>query len=134
MNLCSLILVLLLSVFPPGASYTAKGKATFYADRMQGHATTSGERYDKAKLTAAHATLPFNTLVEVTNLKNGKKVIVRINDRKAHSRHFVIDLSRAAASEIDMVRDGVGSVSLLEVKDAVEGQQDEPLTVSTTAP
>lgn len=130
MNLCSVILVLLLSFYNNSALYTAEGKATYYADRFQGQRTTSGERYDKKLLTAAHVTLPFNTLVQVTNLKNGKSVIVRINDRKARSRTNIIDLSRAAAEEIDLIRAGVAPVKLQEVrKDDLE-QQETPLAVS----
>ncbi|MFD2515454.1 septal ring lytic transglycosylase RlpA family protein [Pontibacter locisalis] len=130
MNLCSVILVLLLSFYNNSTLYTAEGKATYYADRFQGQRTTSGERYDKKLLTAAHVTLPFNTLVQVTNLKNGKSVIVRINDRKARSRTNIIDLSRAAAEEIDLIRAGVAPVKLQEVrKDDLE-QQETPLAVS----
>ncbi len=132
MKICSIILVLLLSFFSTPTFYTAQGKATFYSDRMQGHRTTSGDRYDKNLLTAAHATLPFNTLVQVTNVKNGKSVIVKINDRKARNRHTIIDLSRAAAAEIDLIRAGVGVVKLKEVEKEKEQQPDSPLAVSET--
>ncbi|MDX5421708.1 MAG: septal ring lytic transglycosylase RlpA family protein [Hymenobacteraceae bacterium] len=132
MNICSIILVSLLSFFTSVAAYTAEGKASYYADRMHGHRTASGERYDKNQLTAAHATLPFNTLVQVTNLSNGKTVVVKINDRMARSRHTIIDLSRAAAREIDLIRAGVGKVSLKQVENEGEGQQDVPLIVSDT--
>ncbi|WP_299821348.1 septal ring lytic transglycosylase RlpA family protein [uncultured Pontibacter sp.] len=130
MNICSIILVLLLSFFNNTTSYFAEGKATYYADRMHGQRTASGDRYDKKQLTAAHATLPFNTLVQVTNLKNGKSVIVKINDRKAKSRHIIIDLSRAAAEEIGLIRDGITTVKLTEVEKEEEKQQDIPLAVS----
>ena len=132
MNICSIILVSLLSFFTSVAAYTAEGKASYYADRMHGHRTASGERYDKNQLTAAHATLPFNTLVQVTNLSNGKTVVVKINDRMARSRHTIIDLSRAAAREIDLIRAGVGKVSLKQVENEGEGQQEVPLIVSDT--
>ncbi|GAB3196499.1 rare lipoprotein A [Pontibacter aydingkolensis] len=130
MNICSIILVLLLSFFNNTTSYTAEGKATYYADRMHGHRTANGEKYDKKLLTAAHSTLPFNTLVEVTNLKNGKTVVVKINDRKAKSRHIIIDLSRAAAEEIGLIRDGIARVKLKEVEKEELKQQDTPLAVS----
>ncbi|WP_276496118.1 septal ring lytic transglycosylase RlpA family protein [Pontibacter litorisediminis] len=129
MNLCSVVLIFLLSFFSAPESYTANGKASFYADRFQGHRTASGERYDKAQLTAAHASLPFDTKVQVTNLRNGKSVVVRINDRMASSRHRVIDLSKAAAKEIDMVRDGTVTVSLAVVPDE-PAQQETPFAVS----
>ena len=128
MNICSIILVLLLSFFSNNTSYTAEGKATYYADRMHGQRTASGDRYDKKLLTAAHATLPFNTLVQVTNVKNGKSVIVKINDRKPRNRQVIIDLSRAAAEEINLIRDGIAPVRLKEVTE--EKQQDTPLAVS----
>lgn len=132
MNLCSVILVLLLSLFSNSSSYTAEGKATYYADRMHGHRTASGDKYDKKLFTAAHSTLPFNTLVHVTNIKNGKTVIVKINDRKAKSRHIIIDLSRAAAEEIGLIRDGITTVKLKEVEKEEEKQPDTPLAVSET--
>ncbi|WP_299759704.1 septal ring lytic transglycosylase RlpA family protein [uncultured Pontibacter sp.] len=131
MNMCSVVLISLLSFFSVTAEYTATGKASFYADRLQGHRTASGEKYDKLQFTAAHASLPFNTKVQVTNLKNGKTVIVRINDRMASSRHRVIDVSRAAAKELDMVRDGTATVSLALVSEE-EAQQEAPFAVSNS--
>ncbi|WP_187264083.1 septal ring lytic transglycosylase RlpA family protein [Pontibacter beigongshangensis] len=130
MNINSIILVIAFFLNPGPAAYFADGKASFYSDRMHGHRTASGERYDKALLTAAHASLPFNTLLEVTNLKNGKTVVVKVNDRMARSRHTIIDVSKAAALQLDMVRDGVGRVQVRELKEGGESQQDEPLAVS----
>ncbi|WP_323134784.1 septal ring lytic transglycosylase RlpA family protein [Pontibacter kalidii] len=129
MNLYSVVLIFLLSLSSGPLEYTADGKATYYADRFHGQRTANGERYDKTLMTAAHATLPFNTSVEVTNLKNGKTVVVRINDRMAASRHRVIDLSRAAATQLDMVRDGTVAVSLKELI-GEEAQQESSLAVS----
>ncbi|MFD3000953.1 septal ring lytic transglycosylase RlpA family protein [Pontibacter toksunensis] len=119
-------------MFNKVAGYTAEGTASFYADRLHGHSTASGEKYDRHKLTAAHATLPFNTQVLVTNLKNGKSVVVRVNDRMARSRHNIIDLSRAAAQEVDMVREGSVTVRLTEVKKE-EAEQQEQLPVVSEA-
>ena len=130
MNICSIILVLLLSFFSKEPVYSAQGKATYYSDRMQGHRTASGDKYDKKQYTAAHATLPFNTLVQVTNVSNGKSVVVKINDRKARNRQIIIDLSRAAAEEIGLVRSGVTTVKLKQVEKEEEKQQDVPLAVS----
>ena len=132
MQLCSLLLVFLITLFSGSstATYTAQGKASFYADRMQGQRTASGQRYDKTKLTAAHATLAYNTRVQVTNLRNGKTVVVTINDRMARSRHNIIDLSRAAAKELDIVRVGTGSVKLKALGSGEDAQQDAPLSVS----
>jgi rare lipoprotein A len=89
-----------------------KGKASFYAKFFEGKKTANGEIYNNELLTAAHRTFAFGTLVKVTNLSNYKSVIVRINDRGPYSKHRIIDLSRAAAKEIGMVHQGVGSVLL----------------------
>ncbi|MBF8963942.1 septal ring lytic transglycosylase RlpA family protein [Pontibacter sp. FD36] len=132
MNLLSLILVFLFSFNSGTALYSADGKASYYADRMHGHRTANGERYDKTQLTAAHATLPFNTYVQVTNVRNGKSVIVRINDRMAHSRHRIIDLSKAAAQQIELIREGIASVQLHEVPD--DGQPEMTTVVSEIKP
>ena len=132
MNLLSLILIFLFSFNSGTALYTADGKATYYADRMHGHRTANGERYDKSQLTAAHATLPFNTYVEVINARNGKSVIVRINDRMAHSRHRIIDLSRAAAQQIDLIREGVAAVKVQELPE--HGQPEMATIVSEIVP
>jgi len=89
------------------------GKATYYSDALHGNTTASGEKYDKKKLTAAHRTLPFGTVVEVTNLLNGKSVIVTINDRGPFGKEErIIDLSRAAAEKIDMIQAGVVPVEV----------------------
>ncbi|GAA4436374.1 hypothetical protein GCM10023188_29360 [Pontibacter saemangeumensis] len=97
---------------------------------MQGRATASGERYDKSLLTAAHPTLPFGTRLLVRNLGNGSSVVVRVNDRKARHRHNIIDLSRAAAEAINMIRDGKATVKLEEVKNDGAEQQQAPTAVS----
>lgn len=89
------------------------GLAVFYADSLHGKPTASGEPYDKDALTAAHRTLPFGTMVEVTDLSNRRTVIVKINDRGpfGNSRR-IIDLSRRAAEELDMISRGVTEVRL----------------------
>lgn len=87
-----------------------KGIASYYADRFQGRKTASGERYDKAALTAAHKTLPLGTKVRVTNLKSGETVDVEINDRGPHVKGRVVDLSKAAARELGMT--GLGLVKV----------------------
>src|SRR5262245_35341277 len=87
------------------------GIAIFYSDAMQGKAVASGEKYDKDALTAAHRTLPLGTMVKVTNLKNNKSVVVKINDRGPHgSNKRIIDLSRRAAQDLDMIQDGKAQV------------------------
>lgn len=91
---------------------TFSGKASYYADKFEGKSTASGEPYKASKLTAAHRTLPFGTMLRVTNTANGKSVDVRVNDRGPFSAGRVVDLSKAAAQKIDMVRAGVVSVSV----------------------
>jgi rare lipoprotein A len=96
-----------------GGTNVLHGKATWYADSLHGRTTASGEKYDKHAFTAAHRTLPFGTRVEVTNLSNGESVIVTINDRGPFgSEERIIDLSRAAAEEIDMIEAGVVDVTV----------------------
>ncbi|MBD9416844.1 septal ring lytic transglycosylase RlpA family protein [Pseudomonas sp. PDM16] len=92
--------------------YRAEGQASWYGAKHQGRKTASGERFDQNALTAAHRELPFGTRVRVTNLNNDKRVIVRINDRGPTSRKRVIDVSRQAAEQLDMLRSGVAPVRL----------------------
>ncbi len=86
---------------------TEKGQASYYADKFHGRATASGEKYDKKKLTGAHRTLPFGTIVRVTNTANGKSVDIRINDRGPFKAGRIVDVSRAAAEKLDMIKAGV---------------------------
>jgi rare lipoprotein A len=89
------------------------GLASYYAEPYHGRQTASGEVFDSyGAMTAAHRTLPFDTVVRVTNQKNGLDVEVRINDRGPFAEGRVIDLSLAAARKIDMVRDGLAPVEL----------------------
>lgn len=88
------------------------GMASYYAAAFHGRRTASGERFDMQELTAAHRTLPFGTLVRVKHLKNGREVVVRINDRGPFRKGRVIDVSRAAAERLGMLSQGVGRVSL----------------------
>jgi rare lipoprotein A len=89
-----------------------KGKASFYADFFQGRKTSNGDVFRQRKRTAAHKTLPFGTKVKVTNLKNGKTVTVRINDRGPFVEGRIIDLSKKAARRLGMVNDGVANVEI----------------------
>jgi len=89
----------------------ARGTASWYGPGFEGNRTTSGEVFYPGLLSAAHQTLPFGTIVKVTNLKNARSVNVRINDRGGFKTH-VIDLSEGAAHELGMMQDGVVPVSL----------------------
>src|SRR5438132_11336421 len=104
----------------PVSSKDLEGLASYYAEPYHGRRTANGEIFDTYQgLTAAHRTLPFNTMVRVTNKTNGREVDVRINDRGPFIDGRVIDLSLRAAREIDMVRPGVAPVKLKVLK---EGQ------------
>ena len=83
------------------------GKASYYYGRWIGRLTANGETYRASDVTAAHKTLPFNTMVRVTNLKNGKSVIVRINNRGPYIKGRILDLSLVAAQTIEMTTAGV---------------------------
>jgi len=99
---------------PNGAmsAYTEEGIASWYGVPFHGRRASNGEIYDMHKLTAAHRTLPFDTVVRVTNLSNGKSTVVRITDRGPFVDNRIIDLSMAAAQEIDSVGAGVVPVRL----------------------
>ncbi len=86
--------------------------ASYYADKFHGRKTSNGEIFNMYALTAAHKTLPFNTLVKVTNLDNGQSVTVRINDRGPFVKGREIDLSKAAAVQLGMIKTGTARVSL----------------------
>ena len=88
-------------------------KASYYSYELGGRKTANGEMFDPSKLTAAHKTLPFGTMVKVTNVENGKSVIVRINDRGPFIAGRSIDLSYAAAAQIDMLAKGVAEVEII---------------------
>lgn len=88
------------------------GRASFYHDKFNGRKTSSGEIFSQKKLTAAHKTLPMGTYVKVTNLKNRKSVIVKVNDRLPPHSKRTIDISKAAARELHMIASGLARVSL----------------------
>jgi len=94
------------------ARHQQVGIASYYAHAHHGRCTASGEVFDMGEMTASHRTLPFGTRVRVTNLANGRKVVVRINDRGPYKRKRIIDLSYAAARELGMVGAGTARVRL----------------------
>ena len=106
---------------PAGASsLPMKGICVYYSDKFQGHVVASGEKYDKDALTAAHKKLPFGTMVKVTNLRNNKSVVVRVNDRGPHggSKSKIIEITSRAAKEIDMIQEGKAKVQIEVVESA----------------
>jgi rare lipoprotein A len=93
--------------------YEAAGTASWYGPGFAGRKTASGERFKPSALTAAHRTLPFGTSVKVTNLANGRSVVVRINDRGPYCSGRLIDLSHAAAKKIGLLAAGTGEVKIV---------------------
>ncbi|MBK8086954.1 MAG: septal ring lytic transglycosylase RlpA family protein [Chitinophagaceae bacterium] len=88
------------------------GVASFYSNKFNGRKTSNGEIFNQQKLTAAHNSLPMGTYVRVTNLKNGKSVVVKINDRLHHRNKRIIDLTRAAAQKLGFIKSGLTRVKL----------------------
>ena len=93
-------------------SHIGDGMASYYGSEFAGSRTASGERFDPAGLTAAHRSLAFHSRVVVTNMANGKEVVVRVNDRGPWGNGRIIDISHAAAREIGMHRSGTARVKL----------------------
>lgn len=96
----------------PRTTPAGTGEASYYGDELAGQPTASGEPFNPNRLTAAHRTLPLGSKLRVTNMRNGESVVVRVNDRGPYSGQRVIDLSRAAAREIGMVRSGTAPVRI----------------------
>lgn len=91
----------------PKIGHVQRGKATWYGAKWHGRKTASGERYNMHSMTAAHRTLPFNTVVRVTNLNNKRSVTLRINNRGPYGKGRIIDVSKAAARKLKMINAGV---------------------------
>lgn len=87
-----------------------RGRCSYYGKKFHGRKTANGETFDMYQLTAAHKTLPFGTVLRVTNLDNQKTVTVRINDRGPFVKNRVLDLSYAAAKEIDLIKNGTAKI------------------------
>ncbi|MEL6289919.1 MAG: septal ring lytic transglycosylase RlpA family protein, partial [Pseudomonadota bacterium] len=99
-------------------SYDRKGIASWYGDKFHGRLTANGEVFDMNRLTAAHPTLPLPSLVRVTNLENGRVVLVRVNDRGPYAHDRIIDLSRRVAGELGMRNQGTARVRVQYVGEA----------------
>jgi rare lipoprotein A len=110
------VVLFALSIAGIAVAQSEEGVANFYNDSFQGKKTASGEPYDKNGLTAAHKKLDFGTKVKVTNVANGKSVVVTVNDRLGASSPAVIDVTRRAAEELDFVKAGRTKVKLEVVK------------------
>jgi hypothetical protein len=124
---CQMLWLLLLVLFVQAGKaqyyigYTDVGGCSYYANSFNGRHTSSGDIFDNKKFTCAHRTLPFGTLLKVTNLQKNKVTFVRVNDRGPVSRSRILDVTTAAAKELDLIKYGVAKVKIeiVGTKDSV---------------
>jgi rare lipoprotein A len=114
--------------------YKQRGVASWYGRDFHGLSTSSGETYNMHAMTAAHTTLPIPTWVEVTNLANGERVVVKVNDRGPFIDNRIIDLSYAAALKLDIVRNGTARVEVRALPSAPGDAVPAPATTTAAAP
>lgn len=107
-----LIVAMLVTMSSAAAQTAEEGVANFYSDKFEGKKTASGEVYDGKGLTAAHKKLPYGTKVKVTNIENGKSVVVTVNDRMAATSPAVIDVTKRAAEELGFAKSGKAKVKV----------------------
>ena len=107
-----LTLIALITLCLPLSAQTQSGKASYYAKNFNGRRTASGERLHRDSLTCAHRNYPFGTMLRVTNMLNGRQVVVRVNDRGPFHKGRIIDLSWAAAKELGMIAQGIAPVTV----------------------
>jgi rare lipoprotein A len=118
------------TVMPSAGGYQERGVASWYGKKFHGNLTSNRETYDMYAMTAAHKTLPLPTYVRVRNLRNGKSIVVRVNDRGPFVHNRIIDLSYSAALKLDMIKDGTSLVEVTAIN-FDEPQGDRPTRVST---
>ena len=106
-------------------SFSQTGKASWYGPGFHGKKTSSGERFDMNTLSAAHRTLPIPSYARVTNLSNGKSIVVRINDRGPFHGNRVMDLSKAAAKELGFIHTGTANVKVEQILPNGKGQKQQ---------
>lgn len=127
MKILTVLLLILLSA--PAVSVSAqqqKGKASYYGRKFEGRRMSSGAVYRGDSMFCAHRTYPFGTLLKVTNMSNGKTVVVKVMDRGPYGRGRIIDLSLAAARKIDMVSAGIVNVTVTPYKSFIIPFRPEP--------
>ena len=118
-------------VMKSSTGFVESGIASWYGNKFHGKRTSSGETYDMYAMTAAHKTLPLPTYIEVTNLANRRKVIVRVNDRGPFHENRIIDLSYSAASKLGIIANGTGLVEIRSIDPANYPEKSAPIrTVS----
>ncbi len=134
-RLCFLLLIALTITGFSSTSGIAQeiGLASYYSDDFQGRTTAYGEKYDKNALTAAHKVHPLGTRLRVTRLDNTKQVIVRVNDKGPYIKGRIVDLSKAAALKLDLVRDGVAEVKVEVVSGSSSPSTPPPATSTSTS-
>lgn len=120
----TIFLILLVSMLPfknePVLGTLMEGKASYYGPKFHGKTTANGEKMDKYAMTCAHKTLPFGTMIEVENPRNNKSVVVRVNDRGPYSGSRILDISLAAAEQLEMTIKGV-----IHIKATIVGRNGE---------
>lgn len=122
------IFLILLPLF--SQAQQVKHKASYYNNKFHGRKMSNGELYNRNDFTCAHRTLPFGTRLKVTNIKNGKEVIVRVTDRGPFTKGRIIDLSYAAAKQIDMVSNGVTYIKI----EVLQKENEIPYTAEENIP
>lgn len=120
-------------VMADGTGYVERGIASWYGSKFHGRRTSSGEPFDMYAMTAAHTTLPLPTYAEVTNLANGRRIIVKINDRGPFKHNRLIDLSYAAALKLGIVEQGTGLVEVRAIDPLTWGKTPVTPSPATTA-
>jgi len=121
-------------VLPSAAGFVERGVASWYGPTFHGGRTATGETYDMNAMTGAHPTLPLPTWVRVTNLQNGRSVVVRLNDRGPFSSNRIIDLSHAAAEQLDMIRAGTAMVEVQSLAGGNAAAESAPVAQPAAAP
>jgi rare lipoprotein A len=130
-GLLAAVTLVLLAAFRPGVSAAPPqaqlGLASWYGPGFHGEETASGEIFDQAEMVAAHRSLPLGSVVRVTNLENGRRVVLRVIDRGPYGRNYrkgtIIDVSRGAARRLDFIRDGLVRVRVEVVRLGVEADR-----------
>jgi rare lipoprotein A len=117
-----------------GIATVQEGVVSWYGAQFHNRKTASGERFDSGALTMAHPSLPFGTVARVTNLRNGRSVVVRVNDRGPFVGRRIADLSEAAATEIGMLRKGLAKVRIEVLGDEETEPRPQPLTAASVEP
>jgi len=123
-------------VMDSASGHVERGVASWYGEKFHGRLTSSGEPYDMYLMTAAHKTLPLPAYAEVTNLGNGRSVVVKINDRGPFVGNRIIDLSYAAASRLDMLREGTAMVEIRVIEpggNSARGSQTQTPAATTAS-